>query len=167
MKKRIEVTYDLLYMLLDEVKEHFQHSKAPVYLKRIVKKKCFPIFSICNYKKCNWYGIAVAVSKYAHDATKKKLKLRVKSHPHVWMKQNCYFLIIEINKGLLQYTRKGLKNLVAHEVAHIVQIVVDKHVDDQYSINDADIDHGKNWKRYCKYLGGIPEECFCVKQLTC
>jgi hypothetical protein len=166
MRKRVEVTYDLLYMLLEEVKEHFYHSKAPVYLKRIMKHKCFPVFYICNYKKCNWYGQACAVSKHAHDATKKKLKLRVKSHPHIWMKHNHYFLIIEINKGLLKYTRRGLKNLIAHEVAHIFQIIVDRHVDDFYSINDDDIDHGDKWKRYCRYFGGIPQEYFCVNQLT-
>lgn len=157
-KKGVRVTDELLKDVLNDVKEKFDDSDAPKYLKRHLRK-IEPIFQIVNRPNWYLYGQAWAVSRWAKkDIAKRQLKLRRSTHPMVILDDEYYFLVIQINKGSFRgITRRGLRYLVAHELAHILQIVVDEEVDGCYSYSTND-DHDHRWYRLTRWMGGTGSE---------
>jgi hypothetical protein len=157
-KKNARITLGLLEDILDDVRWTFQNSEAPAYLKRRVRK--LPIvFGIVNRPYSDICGNAIAIGRYAKkEPIKHRLKLKLRTHPTVTIDGDYYFLVIEINRGALKrITRRGLRYLVAHEYAHILQIVVDEEVSNQSSYSTPE-DHNKRWQRFCKWMGGDVSE---------
>jgi predicted nucleotide-binding protein (sugar kinase/HSP70/actin superfamily) len=157
-KKGVKVTVELLDDILNDVVEKFYSSDAPLYLKKKLTH-VQPIFCVTRRRKCNLIGSAWAVGcSYKKDAVKNQLKLNKNTHPTIILDGDYYFLIIKINKGAFRgITRRGLRYLVAHELAHILQIVVDEEVDDNYSYSTAN-DHDAKWLKYTKWMGGTGSE---------
>jgi hypothetical protein len=153
-KKGVRITYELLEEILNEVKEKFNESEAPEYLKKKLKK-INPVFFISNKKRTDMVGGAVAINRYAKkDLIKNSLKLKRSIHPTVTLLGEVYFLIIEVNKGGLRcITHRGLRYLVAHELAHLLQVVLDEEVDGSYSYSTPN-DHDERWYRFTKWMGG-------------
>lgn len=164
-KKRCHVTIELLEELVGEIKEHFYKSPAPVKYKKLCKK-INPVFHIINRKKWFFYGQAQAIGKYAKSYLKRQLKLSCKTHPCVTLDGCEYFLVIEINLGLRSFTRRGLRYLVAHEYAHLLQMVHDEEVYNQASYA-TESDHDWKWQTLCKCLGGVPSEFIEEKYIWC
>lgn len=164
-KKGVKVTEELLHDVLWDVKQKFSESLAPVYLKKKLSK-LEPIFHIVNRKKWLLYGQAWAVSKWAKkDIAKRQLKLKQSTHPTTTMDNDIYFLVIQINKGAWKgITRRGLRYLVAHEFAHLLQIVVDEEVDGCYSYSTNE-DHNAKWLRYTRWMGGTGSETIPVDEI--
>jgi hypothetical protein len=157
-KKTTPITVDVCNDLVQDIKIRFRSSEAPAYIKAKLEH-ITPIFIFINRPKWMFYGQAWCVSKWAKkDATKKKYKLREATHPMTMIDGNKYFMIIQINKGLLHtlinnVTHRGLRYLVAHELAHLLQFYVDEHVSTTYSFCVGD-DHGTKWGNYVRWMGG-------------
>jgi hypothetical protein len=165
-KKKVIVTIDLLDKLAEECKERFYKSDATQKSKQILKK-VNPIFQIIRYPKWRIYGNAMAIGKYAKkDRCKRNLKLKCSNHPHLRLDGNDFFMVIQINVALGNFTRRGLRYLVAHELAHLLQIVEDEEVENQYSYS-TDNDHSKRWATYCRQMGGNGEEFIELYHVWC
>jgi hypothetical protein len=164
-KKGVKVTDELLRDILWDVKQKFSESLAPAYLKRKLEKLDI-IFHIVNRPSWYLYGQAWAVSKWAKkDIAKRQLKLKQRTHPTIAMDGDYYFLVIQINKGSFKgITRRGLRYLVAHELAHILQIVVDEEVDGCYSYSTSE-DHNDKWLRFTRWMGGTGSEFIPLKEI--
>ena len=166
-KIAVRVKPELLYEILLEVKQKFFDSAAPDYLKRLLKR-CYPIFHVINRPKWQIYGQAYLCGRYARkDFAKRYLKLRRSTHPMTRVDGDDYFLIIQINNGAHKgITRRGLKYLVAHELGHILQTVLDQEVDGQYSYS-TQADHDDRWKRLTKWMGGSGKELIPDEEIWC
>jgi predicted nucleotide-binding protein (sugar kinase/HSP70/actin superfamily) len=112
------------------------------------------------------YGQAWAVGKWTKkDIAKRQLHIREKTHPSVALDGDIYFLVIQINKGAIRMiTRRGLRYLLAHELAHILQICIDEEVDCGYSYS-TEADHDEKWTRYAKWMGGTGSELIPFKEI--
>lgn len=157
-KVHVGVTPELLNDILWDVKQKFFDSGAPDYLKRYLKR-IHPVFHIINKPKWKIYGQAWLVSRWAKkDIAKKQLKLNINKHPTITIDGDIYFCILQINKGCYGFiTRRGLRYLVAHELAHLLQIVVDEEVDGLYSYSTSE-DHNKKWLHMTRWMGGTGSE---------
>jgi hypothetical protein len=152
----IKVTVDILNDILADIYEKFKNSKAPVYLKKHLMR-IKPIFQIVNKPKWFIYGQAWALSSRSRrkDIAKRQLKLRISTHPTIIIDNKYYFLIIQINIGAQQpgITHRGLRYLVSHELAHLLQIVVDKEVNGTTSYSTSE-DHNNKWRKMTRWMGG-------------
>jgi hypothetical protein len=164
-KKGVTVTDELLQDILWDVKQKFYESSAPVYLKKKLDK-ISPVFHIVNRPHWQLYGQAWATSKWSKkDIAKRQLKLRQATHPTIILDGNVYFLVLQINKGSWRgITRRGLRYLVAHEFAHLLQIVVDEEVDGCYSFSTNE-DHNYKWLKYTRWMGGTGSETIPVNEI--
>jgi hypothetical protein len=164
-RKSIKITVNNLNEILNQIRDTFERSAAPAYLKRKLSQ-IHPIFEIVNAPKWQLYGQAYLVGQYAKkSAVKKRLKLKVKTHPTVVIDETYFFCILQINKGSMHIiSHRGLRYLVAHELAHILQIVADEEVDGQYSYSTA-LDHDEKWVKYTKWMGGTATEIIPFKEI--
>jgi hypothetical protein len=164
-RKSIKVTVNNLNMILNHIRDTFERSDAPKYLKKKLAK-LHPIFEIVNAPKWQLYGQAYLVGQYAKKcAVKKRLKLKIHTHPSVYIDDNYFFCILQINKGAMHVVSyRGLRYLVAHELAHLLQIVVDEEVDGQFSYSTA-LDHDSRWQNITKWMGGTGSEIIPFKEI--
>ena len=166
-KKGVKVTPELLNDVLWDVKEKFFSSDAPEYLKKQLRR-INPNFHIVRHRKWDIVAQAWMVGRFARkDVAKKCLKLKQSVHPVVTLDGDVYFPIIQINKGAFQgITRRGLFYVLAHELAHLLQIVNDEEVDGTYSYS-SDADHDKRWLRLTLWMGGRGTEYIEHDQIWC
>jgi hypothetical protein len=152
-------------MILNHIRDTFERSDAPQYIKRKLAK-LHPIFEIVNAPKWQLYGQAYLVGQYAKkSAVKKRLKLKIQTHPTIYIDDTYFFCILQINKGAMHLVSyRGLRYLVAHELAHLLQIVLDEEVDGQYSYSTA-LDHDARWGRITKWMGGTGSELIPFKEI--
>lgn len=157
-KIHVKVTPELLNDIINDVKQKFLFSDAPAYQKKLLKK-IHPNFHIVRKPKWNIYGQAWLVSHIAKkDIAKRHLKLNVNKHPSITIDGDIYFCILQINRGCFSFiTRRGLRYLVAHELAHLLQIVIDEEVDGLYSYSTSE-DHNKKWFNIVRRMGGTGSE---------
>lgn len=160
-----DIDVKLLNDILIDVKHHFQQSSAPNYLKRLTLK-INPIFTVVNRPHSLIYGCAYAISTSSRNfAIKKRLNLKREHHPSIDIDDQSYFLIIEINKPLLKrVTKRGLRYLIAHEFAHLIQIINDQEVDGRQSLSTP-LDHDIIWKQLCKWSGGTGSDLIPFKEI--
>lgn len=167
-KRSVRVTVELLDEVLKDVKERFYASDAPAYHKNLLKK-ITPVFHVVNRRKWDTVAQAWAVGKYVRkDDAKKALKLRQSTHPMLYIDGDQYFMLIQFNKGASYlWTRRGLRHVIAHELAHLLQIVVDKDVDGKTSLSNEATDHDEHWKRWAKQMGGTGKEIIMPAEMWC
>lgn len=165
-KKSVRITEELLQDILGDVKLKFYDSDAPDYLKRKLRA-IQPVFQIVNRKLWQLYGQAWLVGKWAKkDIAKRQLKLRQSTHPTIVVDGDIYFAVIQINKAAARMiTRRGLRYLVAHELAHILQIVVDQEVDGTFSYSTETRDHDEKWVKYTHWMGGTGSEIIPISEI--
>ena len=136
--------------------KNFLKSHAPEDLKRIVRT-IHPAILVVNKPQAKWLGCAFLCNQFDNVAYRYQLRKISKS---VTLFHRRYYAVIEINKASRKYfTQKFLDLLIAHELSHIVQIIVDKEVDPYGSFSN-DRDHCYFWKMICKYMGGNGKEFF-------
>lgn len=164
-KKRAHVTIDLLEELAEECRQNFDASDATKKSKKLLDK-ISPIFQIIKQTKWQLYGNAMAIGRYAKkDRCKRILKLKCSTHPTVSLDGNDYFMVIQIN-NIRGFTRRGLKYLVAHEFAHLLQIAIDEEVYNQFSYS-TDHDHDERWQKLCFAMGGNGKEYIYDEDVWC
>jgi len=164
-KKRARITIDLLEELVEECRLDFGFSDATKRSKKLLDK-IHPIFQIIKQTKWQLYGNAMAIGKYAKkDRCKRLLKLKCITHPTVSLDGNDYFMVIQIN-NIKSFTRRGLKYLVAHEFAHLLQIALDEEVYNQSSYS-TDHDHDEFWQKLCIAMGGNGKEFIYDEDVWC
>lgn len=158
-KKSVRVTVELLEDILHDVKEKFYKSEAPEYHKNILRK-ITPVFHVIKRRRSNTVAQAWAVSKYVRkDPSKKALRLRQSTHPMMVIDGDPYFMLIQFNRGAsCLWSRRGVRHVIAHELAHLLQIAVDKDVDGKCSMSDEATDHNERWQKWAKWMGGTGEE---------
>lgn len=164
-KRSVKVTKELLESILEDVRIKFNSSDAPMTLKKKLAT-IYPIFEIINAPKWYIYGQAYCVGRYAKKcAVKRRYKLNITTHPTTIINDDYFFCIIQINKGAMHLvSRRGLRYLVAHELAHLLQTVVDEEVDGQFSYSTWN-DHGLKWVQYTKWMGGTGSEIIPFKEI--
>lgn len=164
---RASISVELLNELVKECKEKYLASSASAHLKQIAKD-ITPVFYIVKNKQWKFYGAAQAIGVYAKKCLAKRiLKLKRETHPTTRILGDDYFMVITINLGLIRkITRRGLKYIVAHEFAHLIQIAHDEEVEGQSSFS-TDNDHNRFWKVQCKRCGGDGEEFIWYRHVWC
>lgn len=164
-KKSARITIELLNELVSECRMNFRFSDAPQSAKKLLDK-IHPIFQIIHQKKWQLYGNAMAIGKYAKkNRCKRLLKLKCATHPCITLDGNDYFMVIQINH-IRSFTRRGLRYLVAHEFAHLLQIAIDEEVYNQFSYS-TDHDHDEKWQKLCTAMGGNGEEFIWTEDIWC
>lgn len=153
-KKYCRITFDVLEEALTKVRKTFETSKAPKRLKKLLRRLPI-IFKMCNFPQSKDCGMAIAIGERCRHRASRRYKSFRKNKPGIRIDDEIYYLFIEINQGSLKrLTFRGLRYIIAHELAHIVQIVDDKEVEGHMSYSTPS-DHDKKWGRMCKWMGGI------------
>jgi hypothetical protein len=171
-KKSIIVTAELLNDLLTEVKQTFSVSNAPAYIKTI-SRNITPNFLIINRPTIKFVGQAWLCSPKVKKersrswcwAYPKRLKLNIATHPTVTVDHEVYFAIILINGGVYKkMTRRGIRYIIGHEFAHLIQIVMDKEVNGMTSFASEE-DHNDKWYRLARWCGSTGSRYISSKEI--
>lgn len=159
----VRIDTPLLYLLTEEVKLQFAQSDQPKRVKEIVRG-IFPIYHILWQPRANYRARAWAVNIKYKGPEKRNWHLSKRIHPYTRIGTEDYFMLVDFNiSGAKWATRKIIKNLVSHELAHHIETVINKDIDDDgiYTAdyqNDKKLWHNKLWQELHKAMGGNGKE---------
>ena len=131
----MELSKEVLDKIHDECIIDFLDSFAPETLKRIARD-IKVTYRIVNRPRAYYYAVAFARSPKYTKITGQTYLINKKE----------YLLVIEVNKATCKkYSKQWHRNLIKHELSHIIEIVANKATDKFGSWSD-EYDHACLWK---------------------
>lgn len=134
----------------------FQASKATLKLKRI-DRSIKPLVFLYG-RRGGTLAQAYGLSLRSSCSSRKRLGLRESIHPSSLIGKRKYFMIIEVNPNAFSKykttTWKSLCVVIAHELAHLCDIICRKQTFGDMTSIDPTTDHDGVWKNLSKCYGG-------------
>jgi hypothetical protein len=116
-------------------------------------KLLIPIFELINLAKGNMAQAAATGVNVKNDSLKKRIRLKKSTHPTYLINKHEYFLTIQFNKDqLVSIDKRIFQDIIAHELAHLLDIVAREVVNGYYSYSN-ETDHDAYWNQLAKWMG--------------
>ena len=150
-----QITLDRCYGAYQDSLLALEKSKIHPDIK-VISSSLYPVIQLVKYPRSRWYAAAFAVNVNKIHLTSAIRRYKVpEGSPKVKILKEYYYCVIQVNIGLRDRANDNwLYQLISHEYAHLIQIVLDNDVNVNCSETHDKLDHAWLWKHIHKSMNG-------------